>query len=212
MNAWRGEDLSESERKAIASLPHEREPRAEIEETLVAELRKRGALRRGRSRAWWRAGAGAAAAAAFFVGGAIYGRSGVSATPPQAHWVLLLREGREDRSVSAEESRRRVQEYANWARSNIANGLIGGEKLGGGVLLHAGSESSIVHTPESLAGYFLLQPVDVAKARAIALTCPHLRYGGEIELRAIETDPGSHEQGRILVLGYGDDADPNQER
>jgi len=41
----------------------------------------------------------------------------------------------------------------------------------------------------SLGGYFLIKAQDMNAALAIARTCPHLKYGGSIEIRPIEDTP-----------------------
>lgn len=206
MSEWRADELSESEKKAFASLPRAREPLAEIEERTVAELKRRGDLRRWQRRTVWVALACCLASVAMVatIVHQVRARPPAPASP-QPRWVLLLREGHEDRSVSAEESRRRVGEYASWARANKAKGLIDGEKLSDeGVLFSGGSGHPSVRTPESIAGYFLLGEVDVGKAREIARSCPHLAYGGDIELRSIETSR-STELRLLRRLGYVDD-------
>lgn len=206
MNEWRGEELSEHEKEALSALPRERAPRPEIEDGLVAELRKRGRLRTRRARSWWKTVAAAAASVLLFASGAVWRDQRKPSAHEQPHWVLLLREGHEDRTVPAEESRRRVNEYANWARTNAARGLIDGEELGEERVLFSGTKGrTAARTPESVAGYFLLGEVDAERARAIALSCPHLAYGGEVELRWIQKSIDSREAGKQMrQLGYTD--------
>ncbi len=38
-----------------------------------------------------------------------------------------------------------------------------------------------------MTGYFVIRARDYAEATSIAMTAPHLRYGGSIELRRIES-------------------------
>jgi hypothetical protein len=37
-----------------------------------------------------------------------------------------------------------------------------------------------------VAGLFIVRASDLERAAAIARTCPHMRYGGQIEVRPIE--------------------------
>jgi hypothetical protein len=40
---------------------------------------------------------------------------------------------------------------------------------------------------EVIGGYFVISAADYAEAIEISRDCPHLRYGGRIELREIES-------------------------
>lgn len=85
-----------------------------------------------------------------------------------------------------------VAEYGNWARQLAADGtVVGGEKLADSGVLLAASEPSASRLPSSdigaLAGYFVIRAKDETDAARIAATCPHLKYGGRISLRRIET-------------------------
>ncbi len=215
MSEWRSDELSPSEQKAFGALARRREPRAELEESLVAELRRKKLLWRKRVSLWIPL---ATIAASVLIVCAVLREvrpphPGVDSKQP--HWILLLREGHEDRNVTAEESRRRVNEYASWARSASAKGLIDGEKLReGGTVLSLSGDSPAVRTPASVSGFFLLDAMDATKAHAIAASCPHLHYGGEIELRSIESTGGGDptrvtpEQPKNLKgLGYTDPDD-----
>ena len=191
MSEWRGDELSPAERKAYGALARQRAPRAQLEEHVVAELRRRKVLWRKRRPALWLT-LGTIAASVGIVYAVWFNVQDRAPAPPsrQPRWVLLLREGREDRSVSEEESLRRVREYTSWARSSSTRGLLDGEKLAdGGLVLTPEGESPAVRTPTSLSGYFLLGEVSEDAARSLAAGCPHLKYGGEIELRRIEVLP-----------------------
>jgi hypothetical protein len=80
-----------------------------------------------------------------------------------------------------------VAEYTAWANTLAAQGqLVSAEKLsdapsdwlGGAVATRNG---------ERIGGFFLIRARDLAEARRIAGQCPHLKYGGRIELRPIES-------------------------
>ena len=211
MSEWRSDELSPAEKKAFGALSRQREPRTELEEHVVAELRRRKVLwRKRRPALWLTLGTIAASVGMVWAVWFIARDRAPAPSSRQPHWVLLLREGREDRSVPAEESRRRVSEYASWAKANRANGLIDGERLGDkGILLSGTSGVPFERTPQTIAGYFLLGAVDARVAREIALSCPHLKYGGDVELRRIETasdgpvlTPGEREN--LKRLGYVD--------
>jgi hypothetical protein len=78
-----------------------------------------------------------------------------------------------------------IAEYSAWARGLAAAGhLVSAEKLsdepsdwlGGTVATRNG---------ERVGGFFLIRARDLDQARRIAGECPHLKYGGHIELRPI---------------------------
>ena len=80
-----------------------------------------------------------------------------------------------------------LADYGRWADRLTRQGtLIGGEKL-------ADSTAWFGPAPETsaagdhLAGFMMIRAKDRAAAADIAATCPHLKYGGRIELRMIST-------------------------
>ena len=79
-------------------------------------------------------------------------------------------------------------EYAAWADSLRRHGRLElGEKLAEGtVTLRREGATESLDTPGLATGLFVVRAESLAQARAIAGTSPHLRYGGRIELRAIE--------------------------
>jgi hypothetical protein len=76
-----------------------------------------------------------------------------------------------------------VAEYSAWARQLHREGrLIDAAELadGGRVLgAPAGREATEV------GGYFMIRAVDLEEAAAVAAKCPHLKYGGAVEVRAV---------------------------
>jgi len=89
----------------------------------------------------------------------------------------------------------RVREYGQWARDLAAAGRsVDGEKLAdGGTSAHLAGGTLATDGPGRdaargvLAGYFVIGAADLDDAMAVARTCPHLKYGGSIEVRPIES-------------------------
>jgi hypothetical protein len=84
-------------------------------------------------------------------------------------------------------------EYARWAQ-----GLPGGTYIRAAPFVrHPGVWLGPPHDPVALGdyvdGYFLIHARDMSAAQQIAATCPHLKYGGRIEVHEIDRaiDPGS---------------------
>ena len=111
-------------------------------------------------------------------------------------YMLLLHDViSEDVEFSAEEIQAVIGEYVAWREEIAAKGLlIGGEKLadeGGKHLRRVDGEIRVTDGPfaevkEALGGYFSIRADDYDEAVEISKDCPHLRYGGWIELREID--------------------------
>ena len=111
-----------------------------------------------------------------------------------ARFLLLLhRPASTVSGISPEDLRERVQKYRAWNQElSRAGKIVGGEKLTeeGGLWLR--QEAGAVRVDPAngqadvVSGYFLLQAEDYDEASGIARRCPHIEYGGVIELRQIE--------------------------
>ena len=111
-------------------------------------------------------------------------------------YMILLHDSTEGfGEASAEEIQAVIGEYVGWRDKIESEGhLIGGEKLadeGGKHLSMQGDEIRVTDGPyteikEALGGYFAITANDYDEAVEISKTCPHLKYGGRIELRQID--------------------------
>ncbi|MCB1022874.1 MAG: transcription initiation protein [Acidobacteria bacterium] len=97
--------------------------------------------------------------------------------------------------ISAEEMQQIIGDYVDWRNKIESDGrLIGGEKLadeGGKHLRNSGGEIRVTDGPftevkEALGGYFAVKAENYEEAVEISKSCPHLKYGGWIELREID--------------------------
>ena len=114
-----------------------------------------------------------------------------------SQFMLLLHESPTGFStLSPEEIQRVIGEYSAWRESLAAQGkLAGGLKLkdeGGRHLSRNGDGIQVVDGPwaeakEVVGGFFLIEAADYDEAVEISEGCPHLIYGGKVELR--EVDP-----------------------
>jgi hypothetical protein len=98
-------------------------------------------------------------------------------------------------TMSPQEMQQVVQRYVAWGRSLRARKVLdGGEKLtpDAGRLLRRRSGKVLVSDgpyPESkevLGGYFIVKAKTYEAATELAHDCPHLDYGGSIEVRQID--------------------------
>ncbi len=111
-------------------------------------------------------------------------------------YILFLHERTTlDESMSPEEIQSVISEYQAWSQEMGAAGrVLGGQKLtaDGGRML-SGFESSLTVTDGPLAeakevigGFFEIEAGTYDEAVDIAQSCPHLKFGGTIELRQID--------------------------
>jgi hypothetical protein len=143
-----------------------------------------------------------AALAAAILTGVVLGRAlaasgdqpGPVGSDPRSQFLLLLHERPATRAIAPEELPGVVAEYAAWARELQREGvLVAAEKLTDepgrwilrgpdGIQARTGTASAA----GGIGGYFVIAADSYDDAVRIARECPHLRYGGEIEVRAIE--------------------------
>ncbi|MGD9588953.1 MAG: YciI family protein [Pyrinomonadaceae bacterium] len=112
------------------------------------------------------------------------------------NYLMLLHEAPADFSqFSAEQIQGVIQEYIDWRHRIEAEGkFVGGEKLkdeGGKHLAGANGSMRVTDGPyteakEVIGGFFMISAANYDEAVDTASGCPHLKYGGRIELREIE--------------------------
>jgi len=111
-------------------------------------------------------------------------------------YLLLLHERPSDFSgLSNEQIEAVISEYMAWSKKLGAEGkLVGGQKLrdeGGRHLSGYNGDFRVTDGPfaeakEVIGGFFSITAADYDEAVEISKECPHLKYGGRIELREIE--------------------------
>jgi hypothetical protein len=113
-----------------------------------------------------------------------------------AEYMLLLHENPSGfEGLSPDEIQKVIGEYVAWRSSLAENGrLAGGKKLrdeGGRWLTKENGKVRVIDGPfseanEVIGGFFLINAADYDEAVEISRSCPHLVYGGRIELREVE--------------------------
>lgn len=202
---------TDAEATVLRSLKDEPVPSAGVEDRVVDALKRRGQIRvQGGPIAMIGKTAGlVAAAAAVFVGGFVAGNRNVEttktaeapavATEPEAsadnQYMLLMFTRGEDPSdepaVDADFTAI-VAEYRQWAEDRAAEGrLVDAQKLASTTrVMTAGAAGLSIepdaHTDRVLGGYFLITAPSLEEAIELTRTHPHLKYGGEVEVRPIE--------------------------
>jgi hypothetical protein len=194
------EDLSPREREAFASLAKESMPPPLLEERIVESLKRQNLIRPLKSGHWPgfpKVGAAIAASLALLIIGiavGIWWAAAPSKDSSLPEFMLVIRESSvEAQPATSEEAIRRVKEYSAWAKAVEQRGLlVAGEKLKDEARLLSVVDGRAVSVSRSelrendIGGYFLIQARDYEHAIAIAEGCPHLKYGGTVEVRQIE--------------------------
>jgi hypothetical protein len=111
-------------------------------------------------------------------------------------FMLLLHESTTGfADLSAEDIENVVAEYVAWSNRVAEMGkMAGGAKLrdeGGKTLSMSEGSIRVTDGPfaeakEVIGGFFMIRAADYDEAAEIAGSCPHLTYGGRIELREVE--------------------------
>lgn len=216
MNDDPNKTLSDAEANALRALAGERTPSPELEDRLVAELKRRGAIR---ANGGWimkisKTAAAAIIVAAAFGGGFVMGNRGETATPVEVaapaavdatnQYMLLMymrvdpaqaatTETPAESAAPSEAYRAIIEEYRQWALDRQKEGrLVAAEKLADETRVMTGrgdqlTIASTAHSDRALGGYFLVTAPSLDDAIALAKSHPHLKYGGEVEVRPIES-------------------------
>ena len=178
----------------------------ELADRTLHALRARNLLRRSARQSRWLAAAWAASIAAVFVTGYVFGTGAApdsttptpAATTPEAtmspQYAFFLFESDDYRPAATPDAQKdRVREYGAWARAKTGR-FVAGEKLakdGRWCRVREGRLEVLDPVADlvrgALAGYFIVGASSYDEAVDLAKDCPHLRYGGSIEVRRLES-------------------------
>lgn len=190
-------DLSDEERRALRALAEGPEPPPALEAATMRRLAEAGLISearlvsaRVRTPGWGpRLAAAAAALVLFGLGLAVGTRRAAAphaAVPETPRFVLLLYDAPDENALTDAQMEARVDEYRNWARGVRASGReIAGEKLEPEARFVEPGPPVGAGAGWPLGGYFVITARDLDAAVDVARSCPHLRHGGRVEVRAI---------------------------
>jgi hypothetical protein len=111
-----------------------------------------------------------------------------------ANYMLLLYDDPSRwKAMSPEEMQAVIAKYMAWADEMRSKGGVGNKLADdhGKVLRSSGGKPRVIDGPysetkEVLGGYFQIEAGSYDEAVEHAMTCPHMEYGGIIEVRLIE--------------------------
>ena len=167
----------------LSALRGAKSPPASLEEATVARLRAMGLLRKPGFVVRPLPGL-LALGASFLLGLAVWPLLPALHQRNDRPQFLLLLYG--DPHRRGEEHR---DEYVAWARQLAARGeLTGDGELTGEVDVL--KKTMPAEGAEEPLGFFVLRAGDRAEALKLSMGCPHLRYGGRVELRPFVLRPG----------------------
>lgn len=117
------------------------------------------------------------------------GRDTIGAGSEAGSYLLLLRQPNVTLGPDTPPESELVREYGAWAgRLAQRKALVMGERLNDDVatfLTGHEPDPSARETAPYISGFFLVRASSLSDATAIALTMPHLRYGGSVEVREV---------------------------
>jgi hypothetical protein len=195
------DELSMEEQQAFRALAREQMPPPLLEERVVAALKQAKLLRPTKNALWTslsRKGLAVAASLLCFTLGMLAGARWMGKPAHQSNlpeFMLVLRaEPERSQPRSAVEVHQNAKEYGAWARGLRQQGVqIDGEKLKSEARILRVVEGRTVvvdnnpdTSPNAIVGYFLIEAQDYEHAVKAAEGCPHLKYGGTVEVRQID--------------------------
>ena len=154
-----------------------------LEGKAVQALQQQGFIKSNRTRSLPRWGLSVAASLIFFVLGFYINDRLATSTEgylTEFNYMLLLQE---DDKFIAGNPEQRFQEYAQWMGGIYEKGL----KIDGQELAKQGANVQPIQLDKTrfTTGYFLLKAPSLKEAQSIAQSCPHVKYGGHIEVKPI---------------------------
>lgn len=188
-------DFSAEEREKFTALSRQCQPPPALETRIISTLKSKGLIRMATTQRNFAAPrlTVAFAAVVLLALGFSLGKWQSRTLQPDPNlqtFIMLLHEAG---TVEAHEADK-VSEYSKWAHTIAQAGqLVDGEKLryDGRLLRRVDEKLEVLEfapheDAEHVGGYFLIQARDYEEAVQIARSCPHLKYGGVVELRQID--------------------------
>ena len=178
--------LTQEEQVLFDSLSKEALPPSSLEDQIIDVLKEKKLLNKdvmktNKTRPWT---IGIAASILFFIGGYFAGNAGSDGSSEiSSGYILLLHEDERFRPDGSEMEI--FTEYAGWMGKMMLNGVnITGNDLSPESTTWVSPEKESVTDDgrDKISGYFIIDVQDRLEAQKIALSSPHIKYGGTVEL------------------------------
>lgn len=176
--------------RSLLEVPPQRQPRRDLFASVMSSRGESSSpsvqIRRPVRR--WIPMAVAAAAAVMAMGWWLKDDGSTSLPDVRTRYLLLLHEPEAAFDPGVDVAAL-VDEYSSWIAGLAQEGAAeGGEKLAdrGGYTLDGEGERRDLDPGPRVTGFFVIRAKSEAEARSIGETCPHLKYGGWVEVRRIE--------------------------
>jgi YCII-related domain len=185
--------LNDKEKNMLLSAYENIQEPPQLRSKITAALYEKGLLKKNLSFSWIRFGVAVMAAGLIFFAGwraakpSTNQKQQVMANNEKKIYMLLLHNS----PGFIDEYEKQVKEYGDWMRDLIKKGTVsGGDELAdGGWLIQPAGYSTLQHDKDDasgpVSGYFVIETNTEEEAIAIAQSCPHIKYNGSIELRAV---------------------------
>ena len=181
-------DDSHDDHTPIGTLPRDLEPPSHLEDRVVHRLQQARLIRK-RSNGWskWHlVAASLVFAAGLFAGRYTRAPLTAPAEPTQPKFLLLLYPG-ESLQTDPRGGDALAREYGAWAAGLRRSGrAISGERLAADPAVGVGAASPAAGAT-TLQGFFIITANSIQEASTLAEASPHVRRGGRIVVRAIDT-------------------------
>lgn len=174
------EDLSPKEKKIFSSLSRHAAHDRVLEGRIVDQLRKEGLIAAASSK--MKITLRLAAIVVFGIGLFLFGAFYSSSFKEESSYNYILLLSNSEQMFTNDPTSGRFEEYGRWSRGIQKQGIsITGEKLSASKVTIGSPET----TASIFTGFFLVSVSSEAEAVRLAGTCPHVKYGGAIEIRKI---------------------------
>jgi len=167
----------------MSRLPREVPPPPALEGRVLSEMRQQQLVRRSNPRPWLQVAAAVVLLGSGIGIGRLLAPAAIAPTPRVEQRFMLLLWG----AAPVSDDNARAREYGAWASATRQSGReISGERLSDEAVLIERDRPALP-VPSEVQGFFIVSAASLEDAAAVARSSPHVRDGGRIVVRPIDT-------------------------